>query len=73
MSLSSRIFRHRSDNSSRDNSSRDYGLIETRSATPSAPIYLRFYEHPNGTLYELSRGMYRGYKILEKFVPWCVA
>jgi hypothetical protein len=50
------------------------GLIETRTATPSAPLYVRFYEIKDspiedGTFYELWRGFHKGYLVMSFFVP----
>jgi hypothetical protein len=51
----------------------DQGLIETRSLqTPSVPIFMRFYEKQDGTIYQLWRGLYNGRLIAEWFVPWCL-
>jgi hypothetical protein len=47
------------------------GVIETRTETPSVPLFLRFTEteFPRGTYYELWRGL-RGYLVMTVFVPW---
>jgi len=45
----------------------DYGLIETRTETPSVPLFLRFYDRPRARFYELWRGLYKGY-LISQFV-----
>ena len=57
MTLSARTFKARP----------DYGLIETRTPTPSVPLFLRFYDRPRARLYELWRGSYKGY-LVSQFV-----
>jgi hypothetical protein len=61
---------------------RAQSVIETRAiGVPQASIFLRWYEHGDlakdgsgdmlcGTRYELWRGLYKGYQVLEVFVPW---
>jgi len=45
----------------------DYGLIETRTPSPSVPLFLRFYDRPRARLYELWRGLYNG-RLISQFV-----
>jgi len=57
MTLSARTFKARP----------DYGLIETRTSSPSVPLFLRFYDRPTARLYELWRGLYNG-RLVSQFV-----